>query len=380
MKRFVWLKRGAVCLAPLLVILMLSSLLAVSPVNAQGGFALSGSFYRQNFEIPQGSSVSGPDIYITVFNNSQDELGVRMTSQAPVGVNINLSQYDFTLSAGSQQKILVGVDVTKDAAPGEYKLTVTAESYKEGATGIQISGAASQSANLTVLGESGLIKVEVLNPEGQPIAVGIRIYRVINGQNYEVAFSETGILEKIVAPGNFIASTYVGGEKRDEQTFTIAKDENKVITLSAATVYFEGFGIVPAYQKDTNELAFVQVTYTVRNLYKSVEKAEVILEVSRDGTKLEEISLANLSPLDLGRAGLNYNYIPSDGWENGAYSFKLRLNLDGKPYATTLEETLNVSVGSAHGGGISPLIIGVIIAGVLIIAGAGVFVWRKRHA
>ena len=41
---------------------------------AQGGLALSGNFYRQEFNLPQGAVLSSPDIYVVVFNNSNAPL------------------------------------------------------------------------------------------------------------------------------------------------------------------------------------------------------------------------------------------------------------------------------------------------------------------
>lgn len=375
-----YLKWGVRWLAPLIAIAGLANLIVASPVQAEGGLALSGSFYRQNFEIPQGASVSGPDIYVVVFNQSDKEFGVRMTTKVPLGVNITLSHQDFTLPAKSQQQIFIGVEVSQDATPGDYEISVAAESYTKGTVGIQIAGAASQTARLTVLGESGSVKVQLLTPEGEPLISTVRLYRVIDGQNYEVAYSETGTLEKKVAPGNFIAAAYVSSEKKAEESFTVAAGEDKTITLSVATIFFEGFAVVPNYYRDTGELAFTNIVYTVRNLYKPVTEAAVTLEVSRNGVKQEDISLANLNPLDIGRIGLNYNYIPSAGWIDGTYGFRLSLMLDGKPYATTLEKFLDVSGSLTPREGMSPLVIGGIMAGALVIVGAGFLVWRRRRA
>jgi len=374
-----WLRRGATRIAPLLLLFLLASLLVPAVVQAQGGLAISGSFYTQAFEIPQGSSVSGPSIYVVVFNNGAEELKVRMTSQAPLGVDISLSHSEFTLLPGGQQQVLVGVEVTEDATPGEYDISITAESYKEGVSGIQLAGAAGQSAKLTVLGESALVTVQVVSPEGQPVVATVRLYRVVTGQSHEVAYSETGTLEAKVAPGSFTAASYVGGEKLAEESFTLAANEEKTVTLSGATVYFEGFGIVPNYQKEGGKLAFAQIVYTVRNLYQSVDKGEVILEVSRDEALLEELSLAVLSPLDVGRVGLNYSYIPSGGWSDGSYGFKLRLELNGKTYAESLVERLQVSGGAGSAGeGISPAVIGGIAAAVVVGGIVLLFVWKRR--
>jgi len=59
--------------------------------------------------------------------------------------------------------------------------------------------------------------------------------------------------------------------------------------------------------------------------------------------------------------------------------FKLRLQIEGKPYATSLEQKLNVSGSSTKGAGLNPLVIGGIVIGVLLIAGAGVLLWKRKR-
>ena len=61
----------------------------------------------------------------------------------------------------------------------------------------------------------------------------------------------------------------------------------------------------------------------------------MILQVSFDEAPLDEVTLATLSPLEMGQVSLSYNYIPADGWREGSYGFRLALLLDGQPYATT---------------------------------------------
>jgi len=349
-----------------------------APVLADGGIAMSGGFYQQAFIMPQGSSISGPSIYVVVFNNGSEELQVRMTSQAPPGVSAILSHSDFTLPPGGQQEVLAVVEVAQDTAPGEYEISITAESYKEGVSGIQLTGAATQRATLEVVGESALVTLQAVSPEGQPVVAMVRLYRVAAGQSHEIDYSETGTLTAKVAPGSFIAASYMGGQKVAEESFTVAANDEKTVTLMGATVYFEGFGLVPNYYSKGGKLAFAQIVYTVRNLYQRVAEGEVILEVSRDEALLEEVSLATLSPLDVGQVGLNYNYIPAGGWIDGSYSFKLQLKLDGKPYAASLVEQLEVSGSGDDGGGISPAAVGGIAAGAVIVGIAGWLLVRSR--
>jgi hypothetical protein len=319
----------------------------VAPALAQGGFALSGSFYTQAFEMPQGSRLSAPDVYVVVFNHTDGDFRVRMTTETPVGVKLIPSLKDFSLAAGEQQRVEIALEVTAEAAPGTYEIGITAEPYHENTTGIQIIGAASQTAELLVTGEGARVKVQTENPDGEPVPGVVRLYKVVADQRYEVAYSETGTLATIVAPGSYAASAYLAGELLAEENFDVLADEEKEISLVVKTVYFENFGLVPSYRNDTGELTIAEIVYTVKNLLKPVDNAEIILQVSHDGNALDSASLANLSPLDLGRVGLSYNYIPSDGWQNGTYGFQLQLNLDGKPFTNTEEKTLTVGDGSA---------------------------------
>ena len=41
---------------------------------------MSTSFYAQEFELPQGSSLKTPDVYV-VFNNTDNDLNVRITTE-----------------------------------------------------------------------------------------------------------------------------------------------------------------------------------------------------------------------------------------------------------------------------------------------------------
>jgi hypothetical protein len=365
----------------LVAIVSLGSLASSVPVEAAGGIAMSGSFYQQSFEIPQGSSIGGPDIYVVIFNNSGSEIKVKMTSQAPPGVTIALSITDFTLPDASQMQVQVTVRVDTTAVPGSYDLGIVAEPYREASGGIQLLGAASQRASLAVLGESGMVSVQAMSPDGFPIVSTVRLYRVVAGQNHEVAYSDKGSLSIKVAPGTFVAISFLGGIQVAEEKFDIAAGETKNITLSGATVYFEGFDVVPNYQKGSGALAFLQVVYTVTNIYQRVDKGEVILKVSKDGAPPTETLLATLSPLETGRAGLNYNYLPSGSWAAGDYTFQLLLNIDGKAYTTSPVKNFTASGGKSFVDAWlkNPYVIGAAVA-VVLLAGAIFFFSRRRKS
>jgi len=343
----------------------MASLLMAQPVTA-GGLAMSGSFYRQQFEIPQGTSLSTPDVYVIVFNNSDDEFNVKMTTETPTGVELLLSQDDFKLQAGSQKKVNIGVNVTEAAVPGNYSLKVTAEAYTEGA-GIKLMGAVGQTAKITVIGEAASVEVTTITPDGATIPAMVKLFKQAGNQKFNVGYSETGSLKTKVAPGNYLTEAYVAGSKLAEKTFDVAANENKKITLEVKTVYFEGFSIVPNYNTETKDIAFAEVVYTVNNLLEAFPEAKVILNVTRGSTPLAETTLATLAPLEKGRLSLSYNYIPSGGWQKTTYIFKLDLDIGGKPYVSSREEKLELGSGASVPGNINWLLIGAIAGAVVIL-------------
>jgi hypothetical protein len=279
-----------------------------------------------------------------------------------------LSAKDFPLKAGEQKRIDIGVKVSEAAVPGNYTLRVTAEAHKEG-TGIQLLGAAGQTAKLTITGEAGSVEVTAVTPNGTPLAATVKLYKQAGNQNFNVGYSETGNIKMKVAPGNYLAEAYVAGNKLADKTFSIAANENKKVTLELKTVYFEGFSIVPNYNTKTNELAFAQIVYSVNNLLEAFPEAKVIMKVTEGGAPLDETTLATLSPLEKGRVGLNYNYIPSGGWQKTTYTFKLDLQIGGHLYVSSKEEKLELGTGasSALPGNINWLLIGGIGGGVVIL-------------
>ncbi len=369
-------QRGARQLAPLAAFLVLSLLLPPA-VSAQGGLALSGSFYRQDFKVPQGASIESPDVYVVVFNNSGSDMNVRLASEAPPGVELVLSESQFRLPAGQQKKVTVAVKVSEAAAPGEYQLRVTAEALGEG-VGIKLLGAAGQTAKLTVTGEAASVEVVALTPDGSPLPARVTLYRQTTGARLSVAYSDTGSLKVRVAPGEYIAEAYMDGSKIAEERFRIAANESKRIVLQAKTVYFEGFSVVPNYSAETKKLVFAEVVYTVNNLFQPFPQAKVVLKVTKEGSLLDEVGLITLAPLEKGRVELSYNYIPKEGWQKAEYRFKLELWIEGKLYTSSKEEVLDLAK-EGLGGGINWLFIGAVggaLALVLIIV--LVFASRRR--
>ena len=320
---------------------LFSTVLWVAPVQAQGGFAMSGSFYAQKLELPLGASIRTPDIYVVIFNNSSEAINVKITTNVPQGVTLVLSEYIFPLGANSQKKLDVGIDIGMEAVPGDYEIGVTAQPYKEGVEGIQIVGGASQEADLTISGEVGIVDISTVSTNGAPVPAQIVLIRAYEQDSFEMARTETGSLVTNVAPGNYVTRAYVAGRELAVESFSVAANEQKTLSLTIKTVYFEGFEIVPLNQTDTGKLVMVHVVATVKNLLDAFDAVKVNLFVSSE-TQQESANLINLSRLEKGDLELSNNYMPADGWRQGIYIFKLELEVGGQIYTTSNAKTLKV--------------------------------------
>jgi hypothetical protein len=380
-------RRGAISRrVPLFIICGLIVLAGLLPAvftppaaTAAGSIAMTGTWASQILQIPQGSAATSQSAYVVVFNPSGDSpITVNMNTVAPTGITVSLSSSEFVVQPGGQRQVNVQqVSVSSDTVPGDYQVELVANAFYEDTEGVQILPAVGQTAGVTVTGESALVVVDMVSPGGQPIWAVIRLFKLIDGSQYEFAYSTTGHLEARVSPGRYRVEAYsTSGEPLAEpQEFDIADGEEQRLTLTANLIYFESFAINPAYNSETGELGYVQIAYTAHNVYQSVPNAEVKLTVTLDGTPVEEISIFTLNPFTVGRIGVPYNYSPANGWHGGTYGFSLQLYVDGELYASTQEQTLQVGSDSALPWWIFVL---AALGGGLIIGGIVMFLKRRK--
>jgi hypothetical protein len=373
----------------LLGAVLLPGVAAPSTTEAASGIAITGSFYRQPFEIPQGSSVAAPSVYVIVSNEGTSGFNVRMVTKAVTSdnvpeprISISLSHVSFFLDPDDELKVLVTVDVDDAVPAGQYDISVTAESYADGGDPITISGSVTQKAALTVTGESASVTVNAVGPSGQPVVAQVRLFRIVAGEGYEVAYSNTGSLQAIVAPGTFRAEAYsltTFDPLCDPSTFDVAANEVKTVTLTVRMVYFENdFVVIANYDSETKELLNARTLATLTNVFDTLANTEVRLAVTFNGDPLEVLTALGPLSLPVGQTGVPWNYIPAEGWKNGLYGFKYQLYVDGALVAETMEQTLKVGGG---GGVASWLWIIFVILGVLGTAGMGflIFFLLKRR-
>jgi len=285
-------------LLTLLVITLLSIAFPI-PAEAQG-LAISGTFYRQHFQLLPGETLRTPDIYLVVFNHEDEDISVKLITQTPPGVEIMLDQSSFPIPPGEQRKVEVGVSISTEAVPGEYLLVIAAEVQPTGGEGITIAGAAEQQAKLTVLGEAG----------------------------------EVHITEDIPPIGE--------------------------------TCFISGFFVVPNYHPDSDKIAFANIVYAIKNTHQPLKSTKVILRVSFNNEPLEQAEIISLPTLDLGTTSGSYKYVPSQGWQDGSYTFKLELVSQNEVHAQSSEEELEDAT-PAPATWINWRLIGAVVFGLLVI-------------
>ena len=330
----------------LLLSFSLTTLLPTPAAHAQGGIALAGTFHLQEYTLPQGTEIGNPSIYLVVFNHGDDLMAVEMQTDAPFGVEVLLEETEFTLEAGGQRQLSVTVRVTENAAPGEYDLVITAYSGpvgEVGGTGARLAAASAQKASLVVTGDASTVKASVVTPDGLPMEAQVRLFKVVGDRLNEIILSETGLLDVTLAPGLYRVIVYIAGRQLAQEEFEVLAGEVKEIQLTVRTAYAEQFGIEPNYIEDTGLLSFVRMVYTINNLSGPLENVEVILRVYLDGELVEEITLMTVGRLEMGRTGGSASYVPADGWQEGNYTFKIDLNVEGDFYIESSVQELTVA-------------------------------------
>lgn len=80
---------------------------------------------------------------------------------------------------------------------------------------------------------------------------------------------------------------------------SLQADETKDIAVVVHTAFTYGFSAVPNYYEYTGEIAFVNLVYTIKNIYQPLPRIRATLRVSLDSELLEE-EIISLPTLDVG--------------------------------------------------------------------------------
>ena len=313
------------------MLLLLSA--ALYPVRASGqglgaaGIGMSGSLTDLSpLEVPQGGSVSSNDLFIVVFNFRDTESTVNLSAIAPPGIEVSFTPNEtvFTLPPHGHRRIRVAVHVDPTVPPGEYQVVVQANLVLGKPHGaVQVVPGAAQKLILRVVGQYSVVNVVALDPAGEPIRNAlIRLYRPISGVLRSVVDSY-GRLSARVVPGRYVVRVYLAGEKAAEKTVVLKPFETRNITLHPIIVYVENFVVKPILQD--GKPVGVKLNIVVKNIYRVIQDASIVLVVKRNGKLLEERMLVKQSTLPLGRSDYELDYLPPGGMEPGNYTFQVQI-------------------------------------------------------
>lgn len=323
-----------------IAVLIWTSLVLPVTAEAQGGVAISGSFYRHHFQMLAGESLVTPNIYVMIFNQDSREANIKLTSQAPAGVEIILSSgTEFSIPPKGERKAEVGVRISPQAIPGEYNLVITAE-VKKGGEGIVINSAAQQQARLTIFGEAGAISLRTVNMEGEQFRAQVYLYQKVNGQLSPSGYSPNGELSSRLVPGNYMVQAFQDQQEVAKEEFAVKANETKEVVLVAKTVLIQGFSVVPAY--DEGRIVFAKAVYAIKTI-QPLKNVKTDLRISLDGKFLEETEMIALPSLDVGVMDGSYKYSPAR-WQSGTYTFVLEVYSGGKLYSQSPVQELPVAI------------------------------------
>ena len=346
MKGYSSLKRAGTL--SVLAILLMTTWLVPRAVSASSPVAMSGSFYAQKFEIPVGGVVRNSSVYVVVFNQGTKAVAFVVGYAAPTDVTLDLSETEFVLDPGQSKEVLVAVLVGANAVPGSYQITVNVEALG-GGSGIELLGAAEQGASLRIVREAGDVHVETVSLGGERLSSHVRLWKIVDGNEYEFAESVTGVLDATVSPGSYVVKAFSTGVELASQEFDVADQNQKSLTLTVEPIYFKSFDVV-LENGSTEETSHAQVLYTIANVYRPVSETSVDLVVMLDGAHLETIpAILTMSALNTGDTVESYSYVPSAGWENGTYSYRLELYVGGELYASTRDVTPGTGATTQRG-------------------------------
>ena len=362
----------------LTLVFVLCGLGTAAPAAAAGGMGITGTFYQHDFRLTPGETYFDPDVYVIIINNSSEAADLKMETVTPTGVNMALTPDEVKIPAGGQQKITITLSVDNDTVPGTYTITIRGTVNPPNGSGIVVTSAVEQNAQLTVLGEAGDLHLTINSVDGPILVTEIHVYRKLNGQFIPAAYSATGELTTRLAPGDYRIQAYFQSTEVVTSDFSISANEKKEISLIGQTVLIDSFVVQPVFSQDTKKLVYINILYNIKNIDKALKNAKAILKVSTDAGPLEDVDIFSVPSLDAGDTGGTYKYIPSAGWSDVNYHFNLVIESSDKVYGNSPEQKYVPPVAPIKSNS-KWIIVGGIAAGVIIITGVAILFFRRKR-
>lgn len=309
----------------LLVFTGFFALASETTVEAQGGFGVSGTFAGYHYKLIPGEQIDSENIYISFINNFAVDIDVQVSYQAPPGVEFLVQQNVIRIPAGQTVRLPIGIALTTQAVPGDYVVTIFAQVLPGNVEGITAVGSAGLNARLSIFGEAGRVTIRSLTTKGDLFKADLELFRMEeDGTMFLVASRESRIVDRVVV-GNYVAKAYFQGRTIAEESFRVNANDIISIDLIARTVFVRSFNVEPVFFDNRNVLASTTVSYSLENVYETVNNIQLELVVRLDDEIIDQVEMFLAPVLNVGRTEGRFTYIPRQGWQEGTYQISIRL-------------------------------------------------------
>ncbi len=142
--------------------------------------------------------------------------------------------------------------------------------------------------------------------------LGLPLYALLQpfkGRLISIYDSHNGEIHAKVLPGNYTVRVYLGGDLAGEKSITLKPYENLTVKIPIKVVFIQYFSISPVLG-EKNTFLGVTLHVFVKNVYKTISDAKMVLKVYRNGEIWDERELISSSILPLGRQEYKFDYLP----------------------------------------------------------------------
>ncbi len=289
---------------------------------------VAGSFANYQYVMVPDETLSHPGVFVRFFNNFPVDIEIELFAETPEHISINLQDGTYVIPATERLLFEIEITTTSLVTPGDYRIFFGANVVEAVVEGINVTGTARLGANLNVLGEAADLNISTLTPKGTPIPAQLDLYRLNSGTGPAIPVRQSmdGTIDARLAVGTYRVDASYDDYLVATETFTLVHLEEKVIVLIANIVQVTSFSVTPQFYEDENEVEIVgsiRATYAIATLFEPIESVRMYMVVSLDGTFLEKTLIANIISLNIGSFVFYQNFVPSNGWQEGTYTFLL---------------------------------------------------------
>ncbi|MEI8080360.1 MAG: hypothetical protein WCI74_00745 [Actinomycetes bacterium] len=369
-------------------VMILVSVLALLLFSATGAQAASP---KPQFGLGGGSTVTSstvisatqgqvvPNVHeFAVGNTGTFAVPIKIGTGTVDGITTTTDVSEFTLEPGKSKVVKFGFTVSPETPTGKHALAISASiaNIKAPSKGFAWAPTLSVSFKVDVVavGAQADVKVTAVNEQGGSRLSGAFTLAIVptDGAPFVVASAEGEQLQKMVAPGNYLATVQVADNVRSEVKFTVGPGETKDVVIPVKTISFSEASARPV--GDPKNPDNVELFATVLNSLRALNgPVEFRASISRDGQQVDQVILQTLPKLDVGTVSVKQYYRPSGGWSPGKYDVVFDVK---SPELTVVADT----APSFEIPGTSPLIfIGLAGLLALIIAAIVAFVSSRRR-